>query len=143
MKRSTADDRRGRSMLIVLLVVFLLLAVTVFWIWRKQPAPIDVDAGRTVADNFLELIRAGQAAKAWESTTAEFKSAEGRESFVRYVKEHPVLGKPLTFASVQTVTLQDTPRAEFVYRTSDATGTVRLLTGDERGSLRIDRITID
>ena len=32
---------------------------------------------------------AGQAAQAWESTTAEFKSAEGREVFVQGLKNTP------------------------------------------------------
>lgn len=136
-------DRAGRTQLIVLLVVCVVLAIVVFWMWRKRPVQPDFDAGRAVADEFLELVRSGKSEQAWESTTAEFKSAEGRESFLQYVEEHPRLTRPLSFVSVQTVTVQNSPRAEYVYRAEDAKTTVRLLAGNEQGAWRIDRISMD
>lgn len=143
MTHSKATERGGKTQLVVLLAVFVVLAVAVVWMWRKQPTQPDFDEGRAVADKFLELIRSGQAQQAWDSTTAEFKSAEGRESFLQYVKDHPSLAKPLSFVSVQTVTVQNSPRAEYVYRAADGSSTVRLLAGAERGTWRIDRITTD
>lgn len=143
MSRTTAAHRRARTLLIALVAVCVVLAAAVFWMWRKQPSQPDFAEGRAIADKFLELLRSGQAQTAWESTTAEFKSAEGRESFLRYVKEHSFLTKPLEFVSVQTVTVQNSPRAEFVYRSQDGKSTVRLLAGDERGTWRIDRIALN
>jgi hypothetical protein len=144
MTHHRAIERSGRTLLAVLVGVFVLLAVVVFWVWRR-PAPTqpDVDQGRAVAQKFLDLIRNGQPQQAWESTTAEFKSAEGRESFLRYVKKHAVLTKPLAFASVQTVNVQDSPRAEYVYRPADGKGAVRLLVANELGTWHVDRIAID
>jgi hypothetical protein len=143
MARSTTNARRGKTLLIVLLTVFVLLAIAVVWMWQRAPTQPDFEEGRSVADAFLKQVRAGQAQQAWESTTAEFKSAEGHESFLRYVKEHPVLTKPLTFVSVQTVSVQDSPRAEYLYREKVGGPTVRLLAGNEGGTWRIDRIAID
>ena len=137
-------NRSGRTLVAVLVGVFVLLAVVVFWAWRR-PAPTqpDVDQGRAVAEKFLDLVLRGQPQQAWESTTAEFKSAEGRESFLRYVQKYPVLSKPLSFASVQTVSVENSPRAEYVYRPADNKGAVRLLVANERGTWRVDRIAID
>ena len=143
MARPTASARRGKTTLIVLLTVFVLLAIAVFWMWRKAPTQPDLDEGRSVAETFLTLVRSGKSQQAWESTTAEFKSAEGRESFLRYVKDHPVLTKPLTFVSVQTVSVQGSPRAEYLYRAHEVGKIVRLLAGNEAGTWRIDRIAID
>jgi len=140
---SSHSGRVGRTQLIVLLAVCAVLAIAVFWMWRKRPTQPDFEAGRAVAEEFLQLVRSGQPEKAWESTTAEFKSAEGRESFLRYVKDHPSLSGKLSFVSVQTVTVQDSPRAEYLYRGEDSKSTVRLLAGDERGTWRIDRISMD
>ena len=135
-------DRVGKTLLIVLLAVFVVLAVAVFWMWRSAPTQPNLDEGRAVAQKFLDLIRQGQAQQAWESTTAEFKSAQGRETFVQYVKKHPSLAAPLSFVSVQTVTLQNSPRAEYLYRATDGKN-VRLLAGNDRGAWRVDRVVAD
>ncbi len=139
-----AIDRRGTTLLIVLTAVFIVLAVAVGWVWwRKAPAQPNVEEGRAVAEHFLESLRKNQAAGAWERTTAEFKSAEGCESFVAFVKKHPELTKPVTFVAVQTVTVGNSPRAEYVYRSADGKATVRLLAGNEQGTWRIDRMRVE
>ena len=137
--------RNGRTALVALLAVFAVLAVAVIvvWAWRGSATEPDVDAGRAAADRFLEQIRAGQPDQAWQSTTAEFKSAEGRESFSRYVKKHPFLTKPVNFVSVQMVTAQSQPRAEYLYRAGKEGSTIRLLAGLDNDTWRIDRITIE
>ena len=145
MARASASERGGKSMLVVLLAVFAVLAVAVvsLWMWRSSDTQPDIDAGRAAADRFLEQIRGGQADQAWQATTAEFKSAEGRESFLRYVKEHQALSKPVSFVSVQTVTIQDAPRAEYLYRAGKDGGMIRLLAGLDHDTWRVDRISID
>lgn len=140
IRQTTA--RRGKT-LIVLVAVFVVLAIAVVLLWRKPATGPNIDEGRAVAEKFLDLIRVGQAQQAWESTTAEFKSAEGRESFVRSVKKQPVLSKPLSFVSVQTATVQGDPRAEYIYRAAEGGKTVRLLAGSDRGSWRIDRMIVE
>lgn len=139
MSQATQYHRRGQTTLWVLLGVFVVLAIAVAVVWLRRPAQPDVDAGRAVADQFLTLLRTGKASQAWQSTTAEFKSAEGRETFLKRVKQHPELTKPLAFVSVQTVTVQDSPRAEYLYRAEGAPN-VRLLAGNELGTWRIDRL---
>ena len=143
MNEPKRDVRSGKTLLVVLLCVLALLAVGVFWMWSGRPTQPDVDAGRAVAEQFLQQIRAGKADQAWASTTAEFKSAQGRETFAKFVKDHPLLSTPTAFVAVQTVSVQDSPRAEYTYRGTDGKGTVRLLAGDEQGMWRIDRMTVD
>jgi hypothetical protein len=137
--------REGRSTLPALLGVFGVLAVCALaiWIWRGGETKPDIDAGRVAADQFLELIRTGKPADAWQGTTAEFKSAEGRESFLRYIKQHPFLTKPVDFVSVQMVAVHEQPRAEYLYRADKEGNTVRLLAGLDNNQWRVDRITIE
>lgn len=141
---SDATESAPRKTLLgILMAVFVVLAIAVAWVWRNGPTQPDVDEGRGVVEKFLELVRSGQTKQAWDSTTAEFKSAQGRETFVHYVETHPLLAKPLSFVSIQTVTIQNSPRAEYVYRATEGSGTVRLLAGNDRGAWRVDRVAID
>jgi hypothetical protein len=136
--------RTGFARIAVLVAVLVVLAIIVVWMWRgAPPSQPEIAEGRAVAEQFLALVRSGQPQQAWESTTAEFKSAEGRESFGRFVKKHAFLLKPLSFVSMQTVTLEDNPRSEFLYSSADGKGTVRLLVGNEGSVWRVDRITVD
>ncbi len=83
---------------------------------------------------------------AWQATSAEFKSAEGREVFVKRVKRTPVLKSPLDFVSMQTVQVGTAPRGEFLYRASkgdEAGKSVRLLVNKEFGEWKIDRVTTE
>lgn len=143
MRSMAHEIRAGKAVLIALLAIFVVLGVAVVWVWRSPATQPDLAEGRAVTEAFLERIRAGKPQEAWESTTAEFKSAEGRESFVRYVKKNAILTKPLAFVSVQTVTAQGQPRAEYIYRSENPAGTVRLLAGNDQGSWRVDRITLE
>jgi hypothetical protein len=138
-------ERSGKASLTALLAVFgaLAIIVGVVWLWPSGQTKPDIDAGRQAADQFLAQIRGGQPDQAWQSTTAEFKSAEGRESFSRYVKKHPFLTKPVSFVSVQLVTVQNQPRAEYLYRPGKEAGTIRLLAGLDNDTWRVDRITIE
>jgi len=143
MRSRTRRNRAGKAMLMALGAVLVVLGVAVAWMWSSSPTLPNLAEGRAVTEAFLERIRSGQPQQAWESTTAEFKSTEGRESFVRYVKKNVILSKPLTFVSVQMVTAQGQPRAEYIYRSEKPPGNVKLLAGNDRGSWRVDRITID
>ncbi len=137
--------RAGNGRIVVLgtlVAVGITAAIVVWSFWAPGTQP-SVDVGMQVAEEFLLNVREGHADQAWQSTTAEFKSALGREKFLRYVKERPYLKRPLNFVSLQEVKVKDQPRSEFVYRTADSKATVRLLVGAESGGWHIDRMAAD
>ena len=107
----------------------------------QPPTKPSVVEGRATADQFLTRVREGKAGDAWDGSTTEFKSIEGRESFVRKAKAAPILKEELQFGSVQNVVVQDTPRSEFLYTSSKSGGTVRVLISHEQGSWKVDRLT--
>lgn len=108
--------------------------------FHKPPTQPSVDVGRTVAEEFLASVR-GNPGKAWDTSTAEFKSIEGRESFVRKVRATPILKESLQFNSSQQVMLQDEPRTEYLFQSPQAK-LVRVLIGYEQGSWKVDRLTM-
>ncbi|MBA3312744.1 MAG: hypothetical protein H0T47_05550 [Planctomycetaceae bacterium] len=135
-------------MLLIALIPLLLIVagIGVWLLISRPPAQPGVDEGRVVADAFLASIRDGRPDDAWQSTTAEFKSAEGREVFRKRVAKMPVLKSPLEFVSMQTVEVGDQSRGEFLYRSSQgetAGKTVRLLVGNEYGAWKVDRLTTE
>lgn len=132
--------RRGNTALIVLLAVVGVIGIAVVWMWSRPSSQPNVIAGQSVAENFLKEIREGRAPEAWDSTTAEFKSAQGRESFVTSVKSDKKLAQPFEFVSAQTVTVQEQPRSEFLFRAADGTN-VRIVLGNEAGTWKVDRWT--
>ncbi|HEY4309417.1 MAG TPA: hypothetical protein VGN12_08195 [Pirellulales bacterium] len=110
---------------------------------KKATMPTEED-GRTLADTFMEMVRTGKAAQAWEGTSTEFKSAEGKESFVRSVKKRPWLTKKATFETTTILPAGTTgERAEYVYRSADSKHHVRLLVASANTGWCIDRIQID
>jgi hypothetical protein len=142
---SMRSHRSGRTLLTVLIPLLLIVAAIGLWmLLMRGPSQPGVEEGRAVANRFLASIREGKPADAWQSTTAEFKSAEGREVFLKRVKETPVLKAPLEFVSMQTVEVGTEPRGEFLYRSlkgDTANKTVRLLVNQENGEWKVDRMT--
>lgn len=131
-----------KKRLVVLVAVLLVLGGVAFWMFSKPATYPSQDTGQKVADQFLKALQSGDAAGAWQSTTAEFKSARGRESFLALVKKHDFLTKPLEFTSSQLVDVQDQQRFEFVYRVPENKTTVRLVIGREAGTWKMDRIAV-
>lgn len=130
----------SRTRLIVLSVVLLAGIGGVAALWLRPATQPAEDIGRRVSEAFLTLIREGQPEQAWASTTAEFKSAEGRESFIAAVKKHESLRGELHFVSMQTVTVQEQPRSEYLFRGADnsAGSNVRIVIGREQGEWKVD-----
>ncbi len=131
----------SKSLLIALAVV--LLAGVLFGLkrWAQPPTKPETDVGRGVVEDFLSKVRAGQAGEAWDATTAEFKSIEGRESFIRTVAKAPLLKEPLHFASAQDVEVNKEPRAEYIFQSPESK-MVRVLVGYEGGIWKVDRLTL-
>ncbi|HEX6987797.1 MAG TPA: hypothetical protein VF170_20620 [Planctomycetaceae bacterium] len=140
--------RAGRALPIAVAALLVAAAGIATWLWTRSPDRPTADEGRAVADAFLASIRDGDPDDAWQSTTAEFKSAEGRESFRRYVAKNPALKGPLEFVAVETVAVGDQPRDEFVYRPAGGAAAplgkmVRVLVGNEFGEWKVDRVTVE
>ena len=102
---------------------------------------VSEEDGRPVAEAFVELIRSGKASEAWDSTTAEFKSAEGKESFLRSLKGKTFLSDPLTFDSVQTADMNGKKRNEFRFKSKGGHEVV-VVVGPENGEWKVDWLTI-
>lgn len=109
----------------------------------SHDATTDADQQRSAADDFLELIRGGKAGEAWDCTSTEFKSAQGRESLMRTVKMHPWLKAPLNFESRDTLAIGRRTQYEFVYCSQDARHRIRLLIAPGDGHWCIDRLKIE
>jgi hypothetical protein len=122
----------------VLTAVLIVLAAVAAWYWLQPATQPGLDEGRAVAETFLTQVRT-DAAAAWQTTTAEFKSASGRESFVRQVQGQPALKDPFEFISAQAVTVQDQPRTEYLFREPKGGATVRVVLGREGSAWKVDR----
>jgi hypothetical protein len=134
------SSRSGKTLLPVLLVILVIGAGISIWYWTRPATQPSAAAGRSVAEAFLGELQAGQPAQAWDATTAEFKSAQGKESFVASVKKDEFLKQPLDFVSSQTVAVGEHPRTELVYR-SKTGPTVRIVIGREGNAWKVDRWT--
>lgn len=135
----TRRARQGRSLLIVLAPLLVVLAAAAGWYWLRPSTQPPLDEGRDVAQAFLDAIRAGTPEAAWDSSTAEFKSASGRESFVNQVRALPALREHLEFISAQEVTVQNQPRTEYLFREPKTGTTVRIVIGKEGTQWKVDR----
>lgn len=135
--------RSGKTAVITIAsVVTVLLVLAGVWFWPRVPNHPTADQNRQVAEEFLTQIRQGEASRAWESTTAEFKSALGREKFLKQVKQHPFLTKPMEFVDIQPVAVQQAGRTEAVFKAIQGRASVRVLAGNEGGKFRVDRMTL-
>jgi hypothetical protein len=138
MRVGQLQHRRGTSRLIVLVAVLVVGTGMVAWFWIRPSTQPGADAGQAIAEAFLTDLHNGRAEQAWQSTTAEFKSAQGKESFIRSVKGTAATKEPFTFVSMQTVMIADQPRSEFVFR-SESGKSARIVVGRDTGDWRVDR----
>jgi hypothetical protein len=123
------------------LLVLVVIGVGLFLkYWMQPPTQPELEEGRGVAEKFLELVREGRPGEAWDAATAEFKSIEGRESFIRSSAKAAILKEQLHFNSAQQVTVQDQPRTEYLFQSPEAK-MVRVLVGYEGGVWKVDRLT--
>ena len=136
---------RKKSTLVALLTVCVVLAVAVAVerAWRPSNEKLDIRSGQAVTDRFPERIRNGQTDDAWLSTTADFKSIDGRESFGRYVTNHPILSMPVRLVAMHAVTMQGQSRAEYLYRSSESDDMIRIIASPKNKTWQVDRIIAD
>jgi len=141
MSDTTSAKSFGRLIGLVLVLALVAGGYLALRYFRKPPTQPSAEVGQTVAEDFLKKVRAGDPGKAWDSSTAEFKSIEGRESFIRKSKSTTVLKKQLQFVSSQQVMIQDEPRTEYLFQSPKAK-VVRILVGHEQGNWKVDRLTL-
>ena len=134
-------QRTSPATLVAAVFALIVAGGAIWWFMQPstQPSP---EVGQKVADEFLSTLRSN-VGSAWDSTSAEFKSAEGRESFLKFVKTHEHLTQPLEFMSSQTVSVQNQPRSEFVYRVAANKKVIRLVLARESGAWKVDRLIAD
>jgi hypothetical protein len=133
----------NRSLLIAAGLAAALITLAAWWFWLRPVRVASVDDGRPVAEAFLTQIRAGQIDAAWESTTAEFKSDEGREQFRQYVAQFPVLRQPLEFAEYQSTSLNGLPRGQCCFRASATPARVRVVLAREADTWKADGLFVE
>ena len=131
----------SRALLVALAVVLLAGVGVGLNRWMTPPTKPEADVGRSVVEAFLDKVRSGHSGEAWDESSTEFKSLEGRESFVRSVAKAPVLKEQLQFVSMQEVRVNEEPRAEYVFQ-SPGSKIVRVLVGYEGGLWKVDRLTL-
>lgn len=130
--------RGGRALLIVLASILVVGLCGAIWLATRPKTQPGADEGRQVAELFLKTLGEGRPDLAWNSSTAEFKSAQGLESFVKEVKNEKYLTQPMQFVSMQVVMVQEQPRSEYLFRSPQGSE-VRLVLGKENGAWKVDR----
>jgi hypothetical protein len=107
----------------------------------------DDTAAQTVIEQFHEQIRSGNVDAAWESTTADFKSDEGRDAFRRFVKSRPVLGQPLAFDELKQVEVNGLTRWEATLRPAadqkSSPAVVKTMIAEEAGAWKVERLVVE
>jgi hypothetical protein len=110
-------------------------------------SPPDDTEARTVIERFHEQIRSGNVDAAWESTTADFKSDEGRDAFRRSVKGRPVLVQPLEFAELKQVEIHGLTRWEATLRppadSKAPAAVVKTMIAEEGGVWKVERLVVE
>lgn len=111
-----------------------------------SPAPDDSQA-RAVVDTFLQQLHSGEIDAAWESTTADFKSDEGRDSFRLYVQDRQFLSGPLNFEESRQIEIHGLTRWEAVLQSSGdsetAAATIRIMIALENDIWKVDRLVVE
>jgi hypothetical protein len=141
MSDGTSTKSIGRLLAFVAVLVLVGGGYLALRYLRKPPTHPSPEVGQTVAEDFLKKVKAGDPGKAWDTSTAEFKSLEGRESFIRKSRATPILKEPLQFNSSQQVMVHDEPRTEYLFQSPKAK-MVRVLVGHESGDWKVDRLTL-
>jgi hypothetical protein len=109
----------------------------------RPVAPPEAE-GKRAAEPFLAAIREDRLDAAWDSTTAEFKSDMGRETFHRFAKSHPVLGEPLTYVGYKADTTNGIERGACDFH-SPAAGApkIRILVAQEEKVWKVERLIVE
>jgi hypothetical protein len=107
------------------------------------------EGGRQAAARFLDELRAGRLAPAWQDTSAEFKSLMGLENLRDYVKTHPVLKAPAEHVETRTVDRDGRKLTESVFRATTRvrgkarSATIRVLLTAEGDGWKVEHLAVE
>lgn len=134
----TAQDRRRIAAWAVVFAGAMLLPGC-----GGPSAPPEAE-GKSVAEPFLTAIREDRLDAAWDSTTAEFKSDMGRETFHRFAKSHPVLHEPLTYVGYQADQTNGIERGACDYQSvAPPSAKIRILVARENKVWKVERLIVE
>lgn len=137
---------KSKTAIIASIVLVAALGAIAYQFLGKSSSP-PPDNGVSIAEPFLASVRSGQVDAAWDSTSAEFKSLQGKEEFKKYVKEHPVLKEPLGLETFQNVTLSKKTCLQCNFHKEAAPGAkpkVRVfIAQDVGGAWKVERLLVD
>jgi len=114
-----------------------------------------VDDAQAAAERFLDELRAGRVAPAWEGASSEFKSLMGVESLRDYVKAHPALKADARFEEARPVgggastecvfhaTAPATARTRGKPAQAASPATIRVLLARGDGGWKVERLAVD
>ena len=145
---TTPHPRSGKTKTAIIagIVLVAALGAIAYQFLGKSSSP-PPDNGVSIAEPFLVSIRNGQVDAAWDSTSAEFKSLQGKEEFKKFVKEHPVLKEPLGLETFQNVTISKKTCLQCNFHKESAPGAkpkVRVfIAQDVGGAWKVERLLVE
>lgn len=140
---------RGQRHGILLIVIWSGIALALFAAGCSGGGPGQAPPeaeGRAVAEPFLAEIRGGKFDAAWESTTAEFKSDMGRETFRRFARSKTALKEPLEYTGFEPDATNGITRGACDFRTPTAArvqAKVRILVARENDQWKVERLIVE
>ncbi len=124
-------------------VGFILLVGLGLW-WMAPPVTPQPDvAGKEVAFAFLDLLRQGKSAEAWQGSSAEFKSFMGRENLSAWAKKTPALREKPEFISMEKTNLNGLDRSVFTFRTPKTMKKIQITLAPELGTFRVEHLAVE
>ncbi|MCI0456744.1 MAG: DUF4019 domain-containing protein [Gemmataceae bacterium] len=114
-----------------------------FVLVRNRPPGLTAEEGRDIAMAFLATIRTGRVDDAWSRTSAEFKSAMGRDRFRALVRSKPVLKSAANFQACDIKSTNVPPVAECTFRTASGGVVIRVVLSPEQGKWKVGRLAVE
>ncbi len=127
-------------------VAALALAAAGWWAARGGRTPdIAPDDARPIAEAFLGDVRTGKPDRvdaAWQGTTAEFKSYQGREQFRKFVRANKALAAPAEFQECQVTEANGLRVARCRFRTASG-APLTVMLAPEGGEWKVGRLLLE
>ena len=124
-------------------VLIVALAVWLLFIRGPSVPSLADDEGRVMAEKFLDEVRAGQVNEAWESTSTEFKSFQGKETFRKLVKSKPAFKSTVKFEASETPKESDTVYRVYRFRPVKGTGIIAVSLAPEDDTWRVVHVVVE
>lgn len=122
------------------------LALAAWWfLGGGKPPSIAADDARPIAEAFLDNVRAGTVARvdaAWDGTSAEFKSNQGREQFRKFVRGNKTLAAATTYQDCQMSEANGLRVARCSFKTA-AGAPLTVLLAHESGAWKVERLLLE